>query len=171
MNPTSKTETPPSLDDQMKVRAIYVSPGHNFFGHHGQPPGEHPIQQVERAELFAGRGIMGDRFFDHRENYKGQVTFFSREVYEELCGKFFPEGDAPGAEVFRRNVLVEGLDLNSLIGKAFQLQGVEFFGVEECSPCYWMDQAFAPGAHEALRGRGGLRARMLIDGTLRVTGP
>jgi MOSC domain-containing protein YiiM len=38
----------------------------------------------------------------------------------------------------------------------------------ECKPCYWMDEAIAPGAEALLQGRGGLRARILTSGTLRV---
>jgi len=45
---------------------------------------------------------------------------------------------------------------------------VRFRGHSECSPCYWMDQAFAPGAEAALKGRGGLRAQILTDGFLEV---
>lgn len=50
------------------------------------------------------------------------------------------------------------MDLNRLIGQRFSLQGIEFEGVEECRPCYWMDQAIAPGAENYLKGHGGLRA-------------
>ncbi len=46
---------------------------------------------------------------------------------------------------------------------------VRFFGTEECRPCYWMDGALGPGAHAWLRGRGGLRARILSDGWLART--
>jgi MOSC domain-containing protein YiiM len=114
----------------------------------------------------AGRGIMGDRYFDHKENYKGQITFFASEVYEDVCRELGVRGQSPG--VLRRNVITFGVDLNTLIGEEFVLQGIRFAGVEECRPCYWMDQALAPGAEAALRGRGGLRARILDDGTLRV---
>jgi MOSC domain-containing protein YiiM len=69
----------------------------------------------------------------------------------------------------RRNVITRGVDLNELIGQDFELQGVRFLGMEECRPCYWMDRAFAPGAHEFLKGRGGLRAKILTDGSLRST--
>ena len=47
------------------------------------------------------------------------------------------------------------------------MQGVRFHGTQECKPCYWMDRAIAPGAEKFLKGRGGLRARILSDGTLR----
>ena len=57
-------------------------------------------------------------------------------------------------------------NLNDLIGQDFEIQGVRFHGTEECRPCYWMDQAIAPGTEEFLKGRGGLRARMLTSGKL-----
>jgi MOSC domain-containing protein YiiM len=65
-------------------------------------------------------------------------------------------------------VITRGLDLNSLVGREFEIQGVRFLGTAECSPCYWMDRAFAPGAEAALKKRGGLRAKILTDGLLRV---
>ncbi len=74
----------------------------------------------------------------------------------------------PSPGVTRRNVITEGMDLNLLVGKRFTLQGVEFEGVCECKPCYWMDQAIAPGGEAALLGRGGLRAKILTCGKLRV---
>lgn len=151
-----------------KIRHLFVSPGHNFFGHHGKPAGEHGIVEVEEIECLAGRGIRGDRFLDHKEDYKGQITFFDQATYESLCEQFQVAGTGP--EVFRRNVIVEGQDLNEWIGETFELQGVRFLGTEEARPCYWMNQAFAEGAEEAMRGRGGLRAKILSDGTLRVDG-
>jgi len=148
-----------------EVVHLYVSAGHNFVGHHGQPPGRHPVVEVPELQCVAGRGVRGDRYFDHRENYKGQITFFAEEVYAALCDQFQVRHQPPS--VFRRNVITRGMDLNSLVGQEFEIQGIRFFGVEECRPCYWMDQAFHPGANDALRGRGGLRARILSDGLLR----
>ncbi len=152
----------------MKVRHLFISPGHNFFGRHGQTPDIHPTLEVKEIECVAGRGIKGDRFFGFKEDYKGQVTFFSGEVFEELCGKLGTHGKSPG--VTRRNIVTTGADLNSLIGKQFEIQGVRFEGTAECSPCHWMNDAIAPGAEAALSGRGGLRAKVLTDGKLRVDG-
>jgi hypothetical protein len=59
------------------IRHLYISPGHNFFGHHGQPPDEHPVVELPRIRCVAGSGIEGDRFFDYKPDYKGQVTFFA----------------------------------------------------------------------------------------------
>lgn len=65
----------------LRVEHLFISPGHNFFGHHDQPAGEHAILAVEQIECVAGRGIRGDRFFDFNENYKGQITLFAMEVF------------------------------------------------------------------------------------------
>jgi hypothetical protein len=149
------------------IRHIYISPGHNYRGHHGSPPGEHPVVEVESVECVAGKGLVGDRYFNEKPDSKGQITFFSLEVHRHLCAQFGQP--ATPASVYRRNVITEGLDLNALIGKEFELQGVRFLGTEECKPCYWMDQAVAPGAEDALQGRGGLRAKILTSGTLHRT--
>lgn len=123
--------------------------------------------KVAEIECVAGRGLRGDRFFDFKENYQGQITFFAWETYEALCSELGLRKKS--ASAFRRNVLTAGVDLNELIGREFRIQGVRFRGAEECRPCYWMDQAFAPGAFDLLKGRGGLRAVILSDGILRVS--
>jgi len=163
------------MDERLEVEVastidivrIDISPGHNYFGHHEKPAGTNETISVKFIECVAGLGLRGDRFFGYKENYKGQVTFFSWEVYEELCEKFGVKNKNPS--VFRRNIITRNIDLNSLIGRQFEIQGVAFEGMAECSPCYWMDQAFHPGAEEALQGRGGLRAKILSDGILRVS--
>lgn len=148
----------------MHLRQFFISPGHNYFGHHGIPAGENPVIAVKEIECVAGSGIRGDRFFDYKTDYKGQITFFAEEVFAEL-GAHLNFGDRSPADL-RRNVLTAGIDLNSLIGEEFEIQGVRFFGTRECSPCYWMDQAYAPGTEAFLKGRGGLRAKILTTGTL-----
>jgi MOSC domain-containing protein YiiM len=149
----------------IQVCRLFISPGHNFFGHHGQPAGNHAITEVNQVECLAGRGIRGDRFFDFKENYKGQITFFSLDVFEALRRDLGLPQAQPAST--RRNALVTGIDLNSLVGSEFEIQGVRFAGVEQCKPCHWMNSALGPGAEDWLQGRGGLRARILTDGTLR----
>ena len=150
----------------IRIAGIFISPGHNFFGRHEQPPGTHPTVEVVEVECVTGQGLFGDRFFSFKENYKGQVTFFAQEVFDDVCRQLGVAGKSPG--VTRRNIVTRGVDLNSLVGREFEIQGVRFAGVAECSPCHWMNEAIAPGAEAALHGRGGLRARILSDGLLRV---
>jgi MOSC domain-containing protein YiiM len=145
---------------------IYISPGHNYFGHHGKPAGEDPIVAVESINCVAGSGIEGDRFFDFKPDYKGQITFFSWDDFEAIKADLNVPALSAGA--FRRNVLLSGVDWNELVGCRFEIQGVLFEGTGEAKPCYWMNQAIAPGAEEWLKGRGGLRAKILRDGPLSV---
>ena len=121
--------------------------------------------EVNAIECVAGRGIRGDRYFDFKDDYKGQITFFSLEVFDELCGAL--QVDRAVRSAVRRNVFARNVDLNQLIDQDFEIQGVRFHGTQECRPCYWMNHAIAPGAEEFLKGRGGLRARILTDGELR----
>jgi MOSC domain-containing protein YiiM len=151
----------------VEICHLYISPGHNFVGHHGREPDTHPMIEVPTIECVAGRGIRGDRYFDFKKDYKGQITFFSLEVFNELCGALQMQDCSPA--LVRRNVVTSSMDLSELIGQGFEIHGVRFQGMEECRPCYWMDRAIAPGAHEFLKGRGGLRAKILCDGMLRST--
>jgi MOSC domain-containing protein YiiM len=89
----------------------------------------------------------------------------SLEVFDDLCRALQLQDFSPA--VARRNVITRGVDLNGLIGQEFKIQDVRFHGIEECRPCYWMDRAIGPNAQEFLKGRGGLRAKILTDGKLR----
>lgn len=148
----------------MILRHIFLSSGHNFVGRHGLEPETHAILSLDRVECVAGRGLRGDRFFDHKPGFKGQVTLFSADVFRKLCDCQRTPALCPSS--LRRNLIVEHNDLNTLIGQEFSLQGVLLRGTEECRPCYWMNQAIGPGAEDWLRGRGGLRCHILTDGWL-----
>jgi hypothetical protein len=149
----------------VQICHLYISPGHNFVGHHGREPDLYPAVEVRSIECVAGRGIRGDRYFDFQDNYKGQITFLSVEVFDELCETLQVQDCSPS--LTRRNTITRGVDLNELVGQEFEVQGVRFYGTQECRPCYWMDRAIAPGAEKFLKGRGGLRARILTNGVLR----
>ena len=162
--PLSETGFCSSSDVQ--IEQIFISSEHNFVGHYGQRPGTSPLIEREWIKCVAGKGLLGDRYFNHREDYKGQITFFSAEVLERLCA-YFGIREKP-AGVLRRNVIVSGIDLLSLIGCDFEIQGVKFRGTQHCAPCEWMDVAIAPGAKEFLKENAGLRAKILTGGELHL---
>ena len=153
------------LIHDIDIARIYISSGHDFKGRHGKERLNHGTQSIDSAECVAGRGLYGDRFFDYREDFKGQITFFDRTV-ADLLEKTLGLEDFALSQL-RRNVIVEGLDLNGLIGKRFEIGDVAFLGTEECAPCYWMDGALSPGAENLMKGRGGLRCRILSSGVLK----
>jgi molybdopterin-guanine dinucleotide biosynthesis protein A len=150
----------------MKIAALQLSTGHNYFGHHGRPPDEHPMTAATTVDCLAGRGLRGDRFLDYKPAYAGQITFFAEEVHQALLAAL--QLPPRSAAAYRRNVITRGVELNGLIGQEFTVQGIRFFGTAECKPCYWMEQAIGLGAEAWLRDRGGLRAKILSDGPLHV---
>jgi molybdopterin synthase catalytic subunit len=153
---------------QAKLLEIWISDGNDFRGRHEKGRLEHSIRSVPRIECVAGMGLRGDRYFGYKPEFKGQVTFLDAAAVEAVREKFSMPGLS--SSVFRRNLVVSGIDLGDWVGKRFRFQGIEFEASEECKPCYWMDQVVGPGAEEFLKHhfRGGLRARILSDGELKV---
>lgn len=170
-NRSAETGELPSESPELKAEliAIWISPGNDFRGRHeiGERA-DHGIESLREVECVAGMGLRGDRYFGYKPDFKGQVTFFDAATVDAIRETFHRPDLS--SSVFRRNLIVRGIDLSGWKGKRFRFQGVEFEGSEECKPCYWMDQAVAPGTEEFLKPafRGGLRARILSTGVLRV---
>ena len=151
-----------------KLLHIFISSGHDYWGKHGEGRLQHGITEISEVECVAGKGLRGDRYFGYKPDFKGQVTFFNSAVFEEVKQKFkLPKLPA---SIFRRNLIIDGVNLEDWMGKRFRFQGIEFEGSQECKPCHWMDRAIADGGEDFLKGkfRGGLRAKILTDGILRV---
>jgi MOSC domain-containing protein YiiM len=148
---------------------IYISPGHNYFGKPKDGPGLHPTTDVEEVEVRAARGLVGDRYYGVPAHYEAQVTFFAAEVFDALLAEFGRSDLAP--ILTRRNIITRGANLNALLGQEFAIDAgsgpIQFLGTKPCNPCAWMETMLGQGAHAFLRGRGGLRARILTNGTLR----
>jgi MOSC domain-containing protein YiiM len=162
-------------EHDVEIVALVTSPGHSYWFHARDPAagvGPHPTLTHDSVELLAGQGIVGDRFCGRVSKLSSAVSFVASEAVEEVARALGLTGDALDPVLMRRNVVTRGIDLNALRRRRFALrQGdavLEFEAAGETSPCAWMDRALAPGAHDLLRGRGGLRAVPLTSGVLRV---
>ena len=127
----------------MFIRQIFISAGHSSTG-----PADFPLIQLVKIDCAAGRGLIGDRCFDFRENYKDRSHFSLRK---------FLNGFARSSG-FRANRLAacaatnrSDVDLNSRIGREFEISGVRLGRASHCAPCCWMDTIFAPGAKNSWR--------------------
>ena len=150
---------------EVEILALWISKGHDFVGRYGKGRQHHECLSCESLRLEAGAGIVGDRYFRPGADFKGQITFIDASLVNDLRAKGF---EVPDPSVFRRNVLIAGVDLNQLKGCRFRLGGVLFSGSEEAKPCFWMDEAVGAGACQSMRGRGGLRCRIHSDGHIRL---
>ena len=112
----------------------------------------------------AGKGLDGDRYASG--SGKRGITLIQAEhlpVIASLSGH--PQ---VAASLLRRNLVVAGIPLVALKGRRFRIGEVLLEGTDDCDPCSRMEVALGPGGYNAMRGHGGLCARILEGGVLRV---
>ena len=167
-DPATPSPTADPVVVEATLEAIFLSPGHDFKFRHGQGRLDHGIASPEAVRAVAGMGLEGDRYFGEEPGGIRQVTFIDADVIDRVRSEL-DRPDLP-ASGFRRNLVVRGMDLPALMERRFVFQGITFEGTMDCKPCQWMDTDVAPGSMKALSPPffGGLRARILTDGTLRV---
>lgn len=154
----------------MKIKHIVISKDSKYYSGkmRGVPLNENAESLlVNEVECHAGKGLVGDRYYDIKQDFKGQVTFISFELHLELEKAFGTQIDIKD---YRRNIFVTGSNPLDFVGKKFQVGDVQFEGTEDCTPCKFMDQYAAEGAYEWMKNHnsGGLRAKVITDGTLKV---
>ena len=126
--------------------------------------GEAPIP-VDAAEARPGGGLTGDRFKGSVAS-KRQVTLIQAEHLAAVGSLLGRAAIDPG--LTRRNVVVTGINLYALRQARFQVGGVLLEGTGICAPCANMEAALGPGGFNAMRGHGGITARVLEAGVVRV---
>ena len=121
------------------------------------------METLDRVAVTPGKGLEGDRF-KGRETSKRQVTLIQKEHLHAIASCLHREDIAP--EVFRRNIVVSGLNLLALKGKQFRIGNVvlEYTGL--CHPCSKMETTLGPGGYNAMRGHGGITASVVKGGEL-----
>ncbi|MGJ9422363.1 MOSC domain-containing protein [Aeromicrobium sp. CF3.5] len=164
------------MDPQdFSIDALVVSPMRRYGGRPSDGPtpfdpvahprGEHPTTVRVRAH----KGLVGDRYFGTRFTY-ASVTFLATEKVRALEGEL-QAGPFDPTEA-RRNVVTRGLDVDALVRTEFTLDAghgpIRFRSITPANPCAWLNEVFAPGAHQAFRGHAGIRCEPLDDGQLSV---
>lgn len=152
----------------VEILHLLLSPAHAYFGRARDGAADVPTTDADRAEVVAGKGIVGDRFFGKAAHMDAAVTLFAVESLEAIAAEL----DAGPFDplLTRRNVVLRGAQLAPLLGQDFALESagspVSLHGGRHAQPCAWMNGMLAPGAHPAMRGRGGIRCRALSSGVL-----
>jgi MOSC domain-containing protein YiiM len=109
-------------------------------------------------------GLEGDRYM--KAGGKRGVTLIQAEHLPAIAAL----AGLPAVEpaTLRRNLVVEGVSLLALKGRRFRIGEAEFEGTGDCDPCSRMEAALGPGGFNAMRGHGGLTARIVTPGRIRV---
>jgi len=130
-----------------------------------RPERRAPVQTPVSVRLEPGKGAVGDRW---RGSGKGtrQLTLITAEDLVAIAGHLGLEAVPP--EALRRNILLRGVNLRALKDAPFRIGPalVEITG--EAHPCSRMEETLGPGGFNAVRGHGGMTARVLEGGEVRI---
>lgn len=131
-----------------------------------RPARRAPVRAVAEAMLVPGRGLEGDRWQGAPTGAR-QVTLVAAEHLAAIGAYLGLDGPAAPAAL-RRNLVVQGLNLLALKARRFRIGAALLEASGECHPCSRMEEAFGPGGYNAVRGHGGITARVLEGGAIRV---
>jgi MOSC domain-containing protein YiiM len=154
-----------------EIVSLLVSRVRRYDGRPADGPEPYDIRDelVDSVRVRAHKGLVGDRYFGTRFTFAA-VTLIAAESIQQLekqleAGPFDPT-------LARRNIVTRGLEVDALARTTFTLDAghgpIRFRSMTPANPCAWMNTVYAPGAHQALRGHGGIRCEPLDDGELSV---
>jgi MOSC domain-containing protein YiiM len=132
--------------------------------------GTAPMNSVTNARAVVGKGLEGDRYFNKAGTYSNDpgsgrdITLIEIEAIEALRRDYAIE---LGPSQARRNIVTQGVALNHLVDREFKIGDVILRGTRLCDPCSHLEKLTRKGVMRGLIHRGGLRAEIISDGTLR----
>jgi MOSC domain-containing protein YiiM len=148
------------MNSKSVVVSLHIAPGAAL-----------PMQTVSEVRAVAGRGLPGDRYFDGKGTYSNhpgsgrEVTLIESEALTGLSRDY---GVDISGDLSRRNIVTYGIALNHLVGRQFSIGSVKLRGTRLCEPCAHLERLTRQGMLRGLIHRGGLRAKIVSEGMIRV---
>ena len=130
-----------------------------------RPARKKPLRPVTAVEAVKGLGVEGDHW-SGSANGRRQVTLIQQEHLDAVASFLRLDGIDPGET--RRNIVVTGINLSALRDRRFRIGDAVLEWSGECHPCSRMEENLGAGGYNAMRGHGGITARVLEGGTIRV---
>ncbi|HEY0422562.1 MAG TPA: MOSC domain-containing protein [Rhodopila sp.] len=120
---------------------------------------------MPHADLDPADGLRGDHYGNHTTRTR-QVTLMQTEHLGAIAAYLGRDFIEPA--MLRRNILVSGINLRALIKQEFRLGSAVLLATGECHPCSRMEKLLGPGGYNAVRGHGGITARILGRGRVQL---
>ena len=121
------------------------------------------VLEKESVLAIEGKGLDGDHY--KKADGKRQVTLIQSE-HLNVIGAILEKKEVD-VKLTRRNIVVKGINLTSLKNQQFQIGEAILEGTGECHPCSRMEENFGAGGYNAMRGHGGLTARIIKGGLIK----
>ena len=131
-----------------------------------RPVRKEPVRAVTHAEVVVGRGLLGDHYI-HRRGAVREVTLLRWEDLRDVARKL-DRNEPVDPCLLRRNLAISGLALAVTASGWLSFGDVLLELTGPCSPCERMNKALGAGGRQAMAGKGGLTARVIRGGQLRV---
>lgn len=131
-----------------------------------RPARREKMNSVTSARFYL-LGIEGDRYTGH--SGKRAVTLIQAEHLTVIASLLHRDSVQP--EMLRRNLVVSGINLLALKNRPFEIGGVVLEMTGLCQPCSYMEQLFGAGGYNAVRGHGGITARVVEPGVVKLGDP
>ena len=126
------------------------------------------INEISEIEVLSGKGIIGDRHFRGLKHNRGQITLIEKENIDYYNNKY--KTKIPYID-FRRNIVTEGIELNSLIEKEKEIKigTIKILPYQLCKPCLHLEQTLnAKNILKEFLRKGGLRCEVLVSGKIKI---
>ena len=127
-----------------------------------RPGKREKVAEVEEVKVSVESGLEGDHYSGSSK--KRQVTLIQAEHLQAVASLLSVESIDPG--LTRRNLLISGINLNALQDQRFQVGEVILETTGHCYPCSRMEENLGPGGYNAMRGHGGITARVIRGGSI-----
>jgi MOSC domain-containing protein YiiM len=129
-----------------------------------RPSSRATLMEVEAVEAQTENGLTGDRYAG--QNGKRQVTLIQAEHL--VAAGTILQSDPIDPQLTRRNIVVSGINLLALKDQKFQIGEAIFEMTGKCFPCQRMEENLGPGGYNAMRGHGGITARVIKGGSIKL---
>ncbi|WP_345948041.1 MOSC domain-containing protein [Mucilaginibacter sp. PAMB04274] len=130
-----------------------------------RPKRKAPLLSLNEVDAITLKGLAGDHFSGSPTS-KRQLTLIQQEHLDLIASVMQKPDLTPGD--LRRNIVVKGINLHALKDRKFWIGSVLLEYTGECHPCSRMEETLGPGGYNAVRGHGGITARIVQGGAITV---
>lgn len=132
-----------------------------------RPDRKVPLVETGAVIAIEDSGLVGERY--QKKDGTRQVTLIQQEHLDSIASFLGKSGIDP--QLTRRNIVVKGINLLALKGRQFKVGDAILEYSDDCHPCSRMEENLGVGGYNAMRGLGGITAKIVKSGEIKLNDP